>query len=120
MKSLRIAVASSDGKVVNQHFGKATRFLILETDGKKIKVLEVRENNPACGSLEYGGHEEDSMDRSISLIHDCDAVLCSRIGGGAAEELIRRGIEPVEAPGYIQENVLTYARYRLRDVATAL
>lgn len=113
MKSLRIAVASSDGKVINQHFGKATRFLILESDGEKIKVLEVRENQPACGSLEYGGHEEDAIERSMSLIKDCDAVLCSRIGGGAAGELIRRGIEPVEAPGFIEENVLAYARYRL-------
>jgi len=111
---LKLAVASSDGKVINQHFGKASRFLIIETDGEKIKVLELRENNPACGSLEYGGHEDNALERSIALINDCYAVLCSRIGGGAAEELLRRGIEPVEAPGFIEENVLAYAKYRLK------
>lgn len=111
---LKLAVASSDGKVINQHFGKASKFLIIETDGEKIQVLELRENNPACGSLEYGGHEDDALERSISLIKDCYAVLCSRIGGGAAEELLSRGIEPVEAPGFIEENVLAYARYRLK------
>lgn len=81
MKNLKMAVASSDGKVINQHFGKATRFLIIESDGEEIKVFEVRENTPACGSLEYGGHADDVLNRSISIISDCFAVLCSRIGG---------------------------------------
>ncbi|SNQ62843.1 NifB/NifX family molybdenum-iron cluster-binding protein [Candidatus Methanoperedens nitratireducens] len=114
-KSLKMAIASSDGKVINQHFGKARRFIIIESDGEEIKVVEVRENNPACGTLEYGGHADDTLDRSISLIGDCDAVLCSRVGGGAADTLFSRGIEPVEAPGFIEENVLAYARYRLKN-----
>lgn len=113
-KSLKMAVATSDGKVINQHFGKARRFIVIESDGEEIKVLEVRENSPACGSLEYGGHADDALEKSISLIKDCNAVLCSRIGGGAAGELQNRGIEPVEAPGFIEENVLAYARYRLK------
>ena len=117
-KKLKMAVASSDGKVINQHFGKAYRFIIIESDGEMIEVLETRENNPACGTQEYGGHEENALIRSISLIEDCDAVLCSRIGGGASEELSQRGIEPVEAPGFIEENVLAYARYRLKDRQT--
>ncbi|NJD77703.1 MAG: hypothetical protein FIB08_11520 [Candidatus Methanoperedens sp.] len=50
-----------------------------------------------------------------SLINDCNAVLCSRIDGGAAEGLLSRGIEPVEAPGFIEENVLAYGRYRLKE-----
>ncbi|MCX9009606.1 MAG: hypothetical protein OIN66_00655 [Candidatus Methanoperedens sp.] len=79
------------------------------------KIMRVRENNPACGTLEYGGHADDALERSISLIGDCDAVLCSRVGGGAAGELLSRGIEPVEAPGFIEENTLAYARYRLKD-----
>ncbi len=52
--------------------------------------------------------------KSVSLINDCNAALCSRIGGGAAEELQGRRIGPVEAPGFIEENVLAYARYKLK------
>ncbi len=117
-KSLKMAIASSDGKVINQHFGKARKFIVIEFDGENIKVLDVRENKPACGSLEYGGHADNVLDKSISLISDCDAVLCSRIGGGASEGLLSRGIEPVEAPGFIEENVLAYARHRLKSVST--
>ena len=116
-KSLKMAIASSDGKVINQHFGKARRFIIIESDGEEIKVLEVRENSPACGSLEYGGHADEALNSSVSLINDCDAVLCSRVGGGAAEELFSRGIEPVEATGFIEESALAYARYRLKDLS---
>ena len=114
-KSLKMAIASSDGKVINQHFGKARRFIIIESDGEGFKVIEVRENCPACGSLEYGGHADEALNSSVSLLDDCDAVLCSRIGGGAAEELFTMGIEPVEAPGFIEENVLAYAKYKLKD-----
>ncbi len=113
-KSLKMAIATSDGKVINQHFGKARKFIIIESDGEGIKVLEVRENDPSCGTLEYGGHADDALEKSVTLISDCDAVLCSRIGGGAAEGLQSMGIEPVEAPGFIEENVLAYAKYRLK------
>jgi len=37
--SYEIAVASSDGKVVNQHFGKATNFLIFEVEGDNFKYI---------------------------------------------------------------------------------
>ncbi len=77
---------------------------IMELQGRTRVVVE-----------NYGGHEDTVLDKSVSLIGDCDAVLCSRIGGGASEGLLSRGIEPVEAPGFIEENVLAYARYRLKD-----
>ncbi len=35
-KSLKMAIASSGGKIINQHFGKARQFIIIESDGKDI------------------------------------------------------------------------------------
>ncbi len=99
---MRVAVVSSDGKVINQHFGKASRFLIFEVDCGKIQFMEVRETTPLCGSGEYG-HADDALSRTISLIADCEAVLCARIGGGAEEVLIENGIKPIEAPYFIHE-----------------
>lgn len=99
---MRVAVVSSDGKVINQHFGKASRFLIFEVGDGKIKFIEERKNTPLCGSAE-DGHADDALSRTISLISDCQAVLCARIGGGAEEELRKKGIKPVEAPYFIHE-----------------
>ncbi|HID99786.1 MAG TPA: dinitrogenase iron-molybdenum cofactor biosynthesis protein [Thiotrichaceae bacterium] len=109
---MKIAIASSDGKMVNQHFGKAKQFLIFEVDDEEINFIEIRKNQPACGSTEFGGHTENALNRTVSLISDCEAVLCRRIGLGAEEELRKYGIEPVVAPYFIKEAVLQYSRNR--------
>ncbi len=99
---MRVAVVSSDGKVINQHFGKASSFLIFEVDCGNIRFIEVRETTPLCGSAECG-HADDALSRTISLISDCEAMLCARIGCGAEEGLREKGIKPIEAPYFIQE-----------------
>lgn len=109
---MRIAVASSDGNVVNQHFGKATRFLIFETDGNSVELTGIRENAPSCGTEEFGGHNDDALKRAISLISDCEAVLCSRIGQGAYDELMGHDIFPFEARDFIEEAIKKYLNYK--------
>lgn len=99
---MKVAVVSTDGKVINQHFGKASRFYIFEVEGDKIQFLEVRETIPVCGSEEYG-HADDVLKNAISLISDCKMLFCSRIGNRPQEELRKKGITPVEAPYFIDE-----------------
>ena len=111
---MRIAVASSDGKMVNQHFGRANQFLILDVDDSTIELVEVRETAPACGSSEYGGHEYNALSRGVALIADCEAILCRRIGLGAQAELRSRGIEPVDTGDFIEAAVQSYVA-RLSD-----
>lgn len=102
-EKMKVAIVSTDGKVINQHFGKASRFFIFEVDScGKIQFLEVRETIPLCGSADEG-HADDVLSRIISLISDCEALLCSRIGSRPQEELRKHGIKPVEAPYFIDE-----------------
>ncbi len=99
--SFKVAVASSDGKFVNQHFGMAQQFLIFEIDdGGEYKFLELRENAPAC---DVEGHTEDDMTRSVKLISDCKAVIASQIGPAAVDILINNGIDPYIAPTFIDD-----------------
>nr|WP_279383518.1 NifB/NifX family molybdenum-iron cluster-binding protein [Methanobacterium formicicum] len=59
--SIKVAVASSDGKYINQHFGMASQFLIFQLDDNGThKFLELRENKPACSTE---GHSELSMEK---------------------------------------------------------
>jgi predicted Fe-Mo cluster-binding NifX family protein len=98
--SHKIAIASSDGKFVNQHFGRAQQFLIVELkDDGSYEYLETRENKPAC-TVE--GHDS-SIEDTINLISDCDGVLVSQIGPGAADMLISRSIQPVIIPMLIDD-----------------
>ena len=98
---IKVAVASGDGKYINQHFGMASQFLIfkLNSDGSH-KFLELRENKPAC-SVE--GHSDLSMENSVKLISDCQVVLASQIGPGAIDILLENGIEPYIAPTFIED-----------------
>lgn len=102
--SIRVAVVSSDGKVINQHFGKASRFLIFDIDKDAIRFIEERKNTPVCGTAE-GGHSDDILNGSISLIKDCKLLLCARIGGIAEEELRKAGIKSLEAPDFIGDTL---------------
>ena len=98
--SYRVAFVSTDGKVVNAHFGKATKFHIVEVNDNDYKYIESRDNIPACNNFE---HSEGSMQASINKIKDCKAVFALKIGKGASIALKENNIEPIEAPYFITD-----------------
>lgn len=95
--SYRIAAASTDGIVVNQHFGHADRFHIIDLlpESGEYKYIETREVAPCCHG---GDHEESSFDSTIQTLSDVQAVLVSRIGDGAADYLESKGLTVYQAP----------------------
>gem|GEM_PF-434265 len=99
--SFKVAVASSDGKFVNQYFGRASQFLIFEVkDNGDYEFLALRKNTPPCNS---GESHDDLLTKTLDLISDCRAVLVSRVGPGAAEALVLRGIQPYVIPNFIED-----------------
>lgn len=52
--SFKVAIASNDGKRINEHFGKTLSFLIYEIkeDGS-YKFLESRKNTPPYDKIEF-------------------------------------------------------------------
>lgn len=101
---VRIAVASENGLMVHQHFGRATQFMIFEVADGQTKFVETRKNLPACGTANENGehgHGEDPMQHSVSLVADCRAVVVSQIGPGAVEKLSRRGVIAFVIPDFI-------------------
>jgi predicted Fe-Mo cluster-binding NifX family protein len=96
--SFKVAVASSDGKYVNQHFGKARSFLIFEVkDDGKYEFLELRKTAPRCGG------SVDLKEKTLDMLSDCDILLVSQIGPGAATRLTARGVEPLIMPMFIED-----------------
>ena len=95
----RVAVASSDGKVINQHFGRSRQFLIFEiAESGEWTFVELRENTPPC---EMGEHHEDDMRRTAELLSDCNTVLSSQIGPGAEQILREKGITAYSITDFI-------------------
>lgn len=99
----RVAVATSDGIVVNQHFGRAAKFRIYDIgQDNTIHVLEDRNTVPIC---HMGNHDDFQLKESVRNLSDCKYVLISRIGQGAANALEQEGITPMELPGMIEDSI---------------
>lgn len=99
----RIAVASSDGIVVNSHFGRAEKFYIYEVKaGEKEKLIEKRTLKPVCNG---GNHDDKQLFDNVTQFKDCKYVLVSKIGMGAAQIMEQMGIVPMELPGMIEESI---------------
>lgn len=97
----KVAIASSDGIVVNQHFGRADAFYIYEVEETgKYRLLEIRTVTPVCNR---GNHSDNELRDNVSRLKDCKYILVSRIGLGAANVVEQFGITPMELPGMIEE-----------------
>ncbi|MCR5623029.1 MAG: dinitrogenase iron-molybdenum cofactor biosynthesis protein [Treponema sp.] len=105
----RVAVASSDGETVNQHYGRAEKFFIYVVDDDEgYDVCEERDVSPVCMG---GSHVKSAMDESVRRFADCRYVVASRIGAGAAQALTAAGIVGMELPGSIEEAIVKVWKY---------
>ncbi len=93
--SIRAAVASTDGKVINRHFGKADRFLIFDLTHDGFNYIETRRLPPCCNQ---GEHEDNAFENVAKALSDCKIILISKIGAPAADFLESRGFEVYESP----------------------
>ena len=88
---LKFAFASTDMKVVDQHFGSAESFAMYLIDPDKATLIE------ACqfGKLEQDGNE-DKLAAKIQMLEGCAAVYCQAIGASAIRQLVAKGIQPIK------------------------
>ena len=70
--SIRVAVTSSDGRTVDQHFGHCSAFCIAEIGGDGIwKITEVRRTEQTCHAF---SHDETHVQEVVELLSDCRDV----------------------------------------------
>jgi predicted Fe-Mo cluster-binding NifX family protein len=105
----RVAIASLDGKVINEHFGRAKEFYIVDIapDGS-YQYVGRREVIPLCDG---GEHQADALQNSAEALRDCTAVLVARIGPAAKRGLEINGIAVYEHPDAIENAIPKLARY---------
>ncbi len=105
----RVAVATRDGKVVGEHFGRASAFYIVDIspDGT-CGFTEKRPVTPLC---QAGEHTEQGLASSVSALSDCCAVLVARIGTSARRALELNRIAVFEQPDLIDSALGKLAKY---------
>jgi nitrogen fixation protein NifB len=112
-----VAVATTGGGKVNEHFGHATEFQIFELTAASATFVGHRRVDLYC---QGGFGEDEQLPSIVNAINDCHAVLVAKIGACPRDELKAAGIEPVDAYAheFIEKAALTwFADYRAR-VAT--
>jgi nitrogen fixation protein NifB len=93
-----MAVASSGGGVINQHFGHAREFLIYEASAPAgevdVRFIGARRVDLYCAGGDTCGDAETALTKTIRTLAGCEAVLCSKIGYEPWGDLEVAGIQP--------------------------
>jgi predicted Fe-Mo cluster-binding NifX family protein len=103
MAKYKVAIATTDQKNVDQHFGKCDRFTIAEVDDTNgsYRIVEERATFALCGA----GDTDENMDAAVNTLSDCAFVIVERIGRWPYATLYARGIESVEFSGSIEDAI---------------
>jgi predicted Fe-Mo cluster-binding NifX family protein len=96
-----IAVASKDGKEINQHFGHAERFLIYEVEGQSVKLVDERPVERYCSFDPDHPLRTHTLRATADALTGCRAVVCSMMGEAPKIELEKLGVEPYVIEGEI-------------------
>lgn len=126
--SYKIAVASSDGKNIDETFGSVKSFIIYEvTDSvyekseERIFQSEATESLPDnCNSTGCGSSNGCSAgcggrsDAKVELVSDCRAVVCKKIGFPIQKQLERKAISAFDVSCTIEEALSKITNYYSR------
>lgn len=112
----RVAIAAQQGRMVTQHFGRATVFHIFERLGTTWRLAESRDSDPSCRPEgDAAADHESQLALAADLISDCDAVVAARVGPGAVRTLDGRGIEVYAMHALIEDALSALGEQLDRD-----
>lgn len=102
---MKIAVASDDGKVICQHFGRTKGFAIFEVENNEVKKKEWVPNTITAhaqgqggnngGQQHHGPAHQHSHSSILNALQDCKAVISCGMGQRLVYDLQNAGIEPI-------------------------
>jgi nitrogen fixation protein NifB len=87
-----VAVASTGGGRVNQHFGRAEEFWIYEAAPGWAKFVQVRNVRRFCSGLLGCDDDPSALGRLVEMLSDCAAVITADTGPRPREALEEAGI----------------------------
>jgi predicted Fe-Mo cluster-binding NifX family protein len=107
---MRIAVASTDGQEINQHFGHAERFIIYEVSESSVTPAEEKSVEKYCSYDIDHPLRKHILEAIADALKGCRAVVCAQIGQAPQLEMERLGIEVFAAQGPIRQTLLELAK----------
>jgi len=101
-----IAVASKDGREINQHFGHAERFLIYDVGEGDAKLVDEKKVERYCSFDPQHPLRGHILKEIAEALTGCRAVVSAQIGEHPQGELEKLGIEPFVATGPIKATLV--------------
>ena len=105
-----IAVATKDGKEINQHFGHAERFLVYEVVGSSVKLIDEKKVERYCTYDEAHPLRGHVLRGISAALQGCRAIACSQIGPAPQEEMANLGFEVFALEGEIKSSLAELAK----------
>ena len=99
---MQVAIVSTDGINVDDHFGRAERFLIYEINGKSQTLLSIKIVNPLTDNDPGHDFNPGKFDGITDKLTGCERMYCTRIGERPYAELKKLGIAAVIYEGQIE------------------
>jgi predicted Fe-Mo cluster-binding NifX family protein len=99
---MQVAIVSTDGINVDDHFGRAERFLIYEISGNSQALTAIKIAAPLSDGDPDHKFNPDRFSEITAKLTGCERLYCTRIGDRPAAELKRLGIESVIYAGQIK------------------
>ncbi len=87
---MKVAFTTSDGTMIDQHFGQCERFQIWEIGPDRAGFLE------EVSTEVHTDDEEDRIAARAKMLADCAIVYTMQIGGPAAAKLVAQRIHPMK------------------------
>jgi len=101
----RMAVASSDGKNVDQHFGQAREFLLYDMEEGKLTMAGKVQTDPFLEESMFGEKHRSKIERMVAALKGVDIVITSGFGERAEAEMRARGMQPYLKEGSVEDAI---------------
>jgi nitrogen fixation protein NifB len=106
-----IAVCTKGSGRINQHFGHASEFQIVEVDRRGVRLIGHRRTGRYC---QGGDGEDEVLDQMIAALDGVSTVLCAKVGRCPRDRLAAAGIEAVDTFAYEYIETAAIALFRAR------
>jgi nitrogen fixation protein NifX len=98
---MKVAFATTDGKIVDEHFGRAGTFAIYEFTESGFQFVESRKfadgmDHAVTDTKNQGQAHDDAVQSKVDRLSDCKLIYLTEIGGPSAARLVKKGIMPLK------------------------
>jgi predicted Fe-Mo cluster-binding NifX family protein len=94
---MKIAIPSTDGKMIFPHFGRTTAFAIITVENNRITKKDIIENSFTGHARSHGQHEGEHHAHShgsiLDALNDCRVVISGGMGRRLMDDLQSAGKE---------------------------